>query len=105
MAGSERTSPRSGWRFTAGHSRFGRENGGTGIERNFGFDTIEMWLTLDESASTQLAAAVQDEVKGADEALSPGEVIGLWLAGDSAASAHLRLRLDALGLDCEFRMR
>lgn len=78
---------------------------GTGVERNFGFDTIETWLTIGESASIELAAAVRDEVKRADQALSPGEVIGLWLAGDSAASAHLRLRLDALGLQYEFRMR
>lgn len=78
---------------------------GTGIERNFGFETIETWLIIGESALTELAGEVWDEVKGAAEAMSPGEVIKLWLAGDSAASVHLRMRLDALGLQYEFRMR
>ena len=78
---------------------------GTGIERNFGFDAIETWLAISEAASTKLAAAVRDEVKGAGQTLSPAEVIASWLAGDSAATAHLRSRLDALGLEYEFRMR
>lgn len=78
---------------------------GAGIERNFGFDTIETWLTIGGSALNQVALSVRDEVEGAAEATSPGEVVRLWLAGDSAASAHLRMRLDALGLQYEFRMR
>jgi hypothetical protein len=78
---------------------------GSGIERNFGFDTIETWLAVGESASTELAAAVRDEVHEANEASSPAEVIAMWLAGDSTACAHLRLRLERLGLRYEFTMR
>jgi hypothetical protein len=78
---------------------------GTGIERNFGFDTIETWLTIDGSALTRLASAVREEATSVAEATGPADVIRLWLAGDSAASAHLRLRLDALGLQYEFGMR
>ena len=78
---------------------------GSGIERNFGFDTIETWLTIDESAMLRLASAVQEEGTAAGEGLSPVEVIRMWLAGDSAASAHLRMRLESLGLRYEFVMR
>jgi hypothetical protein len=48
---------------------------------------------------------VREEVTLAGGASSPADVIRMWLAGDSAASAHLRLRLDALGVQYEFRMR
>lgn len=78
---------------------------GTGIERNFGFDTIETWLTIDESAMIRLASAVREEVTLAGGTSSPADVIRMWLAGDSAASAHLRLRLEKLGLRYEFTMR
>jgi hypothetical protein len=79
---------------------------GEGIERHFGYDTIETWLTVPSGSVTALAERMRaDQPDLADADTDDVEAISRWLMGDSAASAHIRMRLDELGMPYEFHMR
>lgn len=78
---------------------------GPGVERNFGWDTIETWLRIDGPALFTLAFALVADHPELDPTASPMEILAAAYRGDSAASAHLRMRLDELGLAYEFTMR
>ncbi|MBA2264740.1 MAG: hypothetical protein H0W98_08875 [Chloroflexi bacterium] len=78
---------------------------GPGVERNFGWDTIETWLRIDGPALFTLAFALVADHPELDPTASPMEILAAAYRGDSAASAHLRMRLDELGLAREFTMR
>lgn len=81
------------------------EEWGDGIERNFGFDSIETAVRIGDPALATLAAALVMDRPELDASASPIEVVAAAYRGDSAASATIRRRLEELGLDYEFTMR
>ena len=78
---------------------------GPGVERALGSDTIETWLSIGPSALAVLGYALVADHPDVDATGSPIELLAAIYRGDSAASAHIRQRLDALGLEYEFTMR
>jgi hypothetical protein len=78
---------------------------GPGVERHFGFDTIETSLTLDDIALATLAHALVMDRPDIDPTMPPIETLASAYRGDSAATSHARLRLDELSLPCEFTLR
>jgi hypothetical protein len=78
---------------------------GAGIERNFGFDTIETSLEIGASALSALASAIRAEISGVEAHATPLDIVAAAYRGDSAASGRIRTRLDELGLRYEFQMR
>lgn len=81
------------------------EEWGDGIERNFGFDSIETAVRIGGEALSTLAAALVMDRPELDPTASPLDVVAAAYRGDSAASATIRRRLDELGLPYEFTMR
>jgi hypothetical protein len=81
------------------------EEWGDGIERNFGFDSIETAVRIGGPALATLAAALVMDRPELDGTAPPIAVVAAAYRGDSAASATIRRRLDELGLDYEFTMR
>lgn len=78
---------------------------GPGVERHFGFDTIETCLRLDESALATLAHALVMDRPELDPTMLPLETLAAAYRGDSAATSHARIRLDELSLPYEFTLR
>lgn len=78
---------------------------GPGVERALGWDTIETWLSIGASALGVLSYALVADHPELDATSSPIELLAAAYRGDSAASAHVRRRLDALGLNYDFTMR
>jgi hypothetical protein len=81
------------------------EEWGDGIERHFGFDSIETAVHIGGPALATLAAALVMDRPELDGTASAIEVVAAAHRGDSAASATVRRRLEELGLDYEFTMR
>ena len=78
---------------------------GPDVERWFGSDTLETWLSIGPTALGVLSYALVADHPDVDATGSPIELLAAIYRGDSAASAHIRQRLDALGLEYEFTMR
>ncbi len=78
---------------------------GSGVERALGLDIIETWLKIGAPALGILSHALVADNADLDATASPIELLAAAYRGDSAAGAHLRERLDALGLNYEFTMR
>ncbi len=78
---------------------------GPGVEHWFGSDALETWLTIGATALAVLSCSLVADHPEVDATGSPIELLAAIYRGDSAASAHIRQRLDALGLDYEFTMR
>ena len=78
---------------------------GPGVERSFGFDTLETRLSLDGAALATLAHALVMDRPELDPTMSPIETLAAAYRGDSAATSHARLRLDELSLPYEFTLR
>lgn len=78
---------------------------GHGLERAFGWDGIETWLSIGPAALAILCYQLVADHPAVDATGSPIELLAAVYRGDSAASAHLRRQLDGLGLDYEFTMR
>lgn len=78
---------------------------GPGVERHFGFDTIETSLTLDDTALTTLAHALVMDRPDIDPTMPPIDTLAAAYRGDSAATSHARMRLDELSLPYEFILR
>lgn len=78
---------------------------GPGVERSFGFDTIETSLKLGGSSLATLAHALVMDRPELDPTMSPIETVAAAYRGDSAATSHARLRLDELSLPYEFTLR
>jgi hypothetical protein len=78
---------------------------GPGVERHFGFDTMETCLRLGQSALATLAHALVMDRPELDPTMSPIETLAAAYGGDSAATSHARRRLDELRLPYEFTLR
>ena len=78
---------------------------GSDVERAFGWDAIETWLTIGRSALAVLAYALVADHPDLDAASPPPELLAAAYRGDSAASANVRRQLLALGLEYDFTMR
>ena len=81
------------------------EEWGPGVERWFGFDTIETTTSIGAHALRVLAFALVGDRPDLDPTLEPIELLAAAFRGDAAASAHVRRRLDELELPYEFSMR
>ena len=77
---------------------------GHGVERWYGSDTLETWLTIDSTALAVVCYALVADHPEVDATGPPIELLAAIYRGDSAATTHLRQRLDALGLEYEFMM-
>ena len=77
---------------------------GPGVERWFGSNMIETWLKIDATAVGVLCYALVADHPDVDATCPPIELLAAIYRGDSAATTHLRERLDALGLEYEFTM-
>ena len=69
---------------------------GPGVELGFGFDTIETTTSIGAHALRVLAFALVGDRPDLDPTLEPIELVAAAFRGDSAASAHVRCRLDEL---------
>ena len=78
---------------------------GPGVERSFGFNTLETTLSLNGSALATLAHALVMDRPELDPTMSPIETLAAAYRGDSAATSHARHRLDELSLPYEFTLR
>ena len=78
---------------------------GPGVERAFGSDAVETWLSIGSAALAVLCYQLVADHPDVDATAGPIELLAAVYRGDSAASAHVRRQLDALGLDYEFTMR
>ena len=78
---------------------------GPGVERGFGFDTIETTTSIGAHALRVLAFALVGDRPDLDPTLEPIELVAAAFRGDSAASAHVRRRLDELDLPYELTLR
>ena len=78
---------------------------GSGVEQNFGFDTVETALTIGGPELSTLAYALVADDPELDLTASPIELLATAYRGDSAASANVRRRLEELGLAYEFAMQ
>jgi hypothetical protein len=78
---------------------------GPGVERGFGFDTLETCLQLRGSALSTLAHALVMDRPELDPTMPPIETLAAAYRGDSAATSHARRRLDELSLPYEFTLR
>ena len=78
---------------------------GSGVEHAFGWEAIETWLQIGATALSVLAYALVADHPELDPSASPIELLAAAYRGDSAASPHVRGRLDELGLEYEFTMR
>ena len=78
---------------------------GSGVEHAFGWDAIETWLTIGQSALAILAYALVADHPDLDATSPPVDLLAAAYHGDSAASAHVRRQLKALGLEYDFTMR
>ena len=78
---------------------------GAGVERWFGSDGFETALHIGASELEVLAAALVAELPEVDGTAPAIEVLAAAYRGDSAATTHVRERLDALGLPATFTMR
>ena len=74
---------------------------GPGVERWFGSDTLETWLTIGPTAFAVLSYALVADHPDVDATGPPIELLAAIYRGDSAATTNLRKRLDALGLEYE----
>lgn len=81
------------------------EEWGPGVERAFGFDTIETSLTIGARALFTLAFALVMDRPELEATASPMETLAAAYRGDDAVSAHARQRLEELGLTYEFALR
>ena len=77
---------------------------GPGVECLFGSDTLETWLAIGPTALAILCYALVADHRDVDATGPPIELLAAIYRGDSAATTHLRHRLDALGLEYEFTM-
>lgn len=78
---------------------------GPGVERAFGFDTVETRLSIGPQALFTLAFALVMDRPELDATGPPLETLADAYRGDDAASAHARRRLEELGLPYEFSLR
>jgi hypothetical protein len=90
---------------SGGGVRLRTQEWGPGVEHHFGWDTIETSLGISAPALSVLALFLVAERPEVDPTGSPMEVLAAAYRGDSAASAHVRQRLEALGLEFDFIMR
>lgn len=81
------------------------ESWGPGVERWFGSDGLETALRIAEPELVVLAAALVADDPDLDSTAPAIQVLASAYRGDSAATSHLRDRLDALGLPAQFSMR
>lgn len=81
------------------------ESWGPGVERWFGSDGLETALHIGRPELDVLAAALVAERPELDSTAPAVEVIAAAYRGDSAATTHLRERLEALGLAATITMR
>jgi len=78
---------------------------GPGVERYFGFDTIETTLTLSDLALSTLAHALVMDRPDIDPTMPPIETLAAAYRGNSVATSHARARLDELSLAYECSLR
>ena len=77
---------------------------GPGVERHFGSDAVETWLTLDAPALETFAHALVMNRPEIDPTAPPIDTLAEAYGGDSAATSHARRRLDELGIAYAFTM-
>jgi hypothetical protein len=75
---------------------------GAGVERNFGSNAIETWLTLDAPALETFAHALVMDRPEIDPTAPPIDVLAEAYRGDSAATSRAQRRLDELGIAYAF---
>lgn len=78
---------------------------GPGAGRHFGSDAIETWLHLDGLALWTLVCALIMDDAELDPTAPPIEVLAAAYRGDSAATSHVRRRLEELDLPFPFHLR
>jgi hypothetical protein len=88
-----------------GGVRLSTHEWGPGVERAFGSDAIETWLTIGPQALFTLAFALVMDRPALPPTDPPLEILAAAYRGDDAASAHARRRLEELGLAYEFALR
>ncbi len=78
---------------------------GLGVERWFGSNGLETALHIGAPELEVLAAALVAELPELESTAPAIQVLASACRGDSAATTHVRERLDALGLAATFTMR
>ena len=81
------------------------ESWGPGVEHWFGSDGVETALRIAEPELVVLAAALVADDPALESTAPAIQILASAYRGDSAATSHLRERLDALGLRAQFSMR
>jgi hypothetical protein len=92
-------------RMANGGARLRTQEWGAGVERAFGAERIETWLTIGPQALFTLAFALVMDRPELPPADPPMDTLAAAYRADDAASEHARRRLEELGLPYEFSLR